>query len=108
MEEPSEKNLHRQDGSNTPSLAESKSRTPHEPLGSSPFPVLDPSPPKGGEAEAGGGCYRDGWRNKAGTQASGGPEASRLSSPPGTVPTEARHEGIIWYSWTGTGPGCYS
>ena len=37
MEEPSEKNLNRQEGSKTPPRAESKSHTPPEPLGSSPF-----------------------------------------------------------------------
>ena len=82
MEVPPEKNLHKREGSRTPSLAESRIRTPPGPLGWSPFLVLDSSPPKGGGAEAGEGCYRDGERNKAWTQASGGPEVSRLSPLP--------------------------
>ena len=63
-------------------MAESKSRTPHGPLGSSPFTVLGPGSPEGGRAEAGEGCYQDGWRNKARSQASGGPEVSRPPSQP--------------------------
>ena len=76
MEELSEKNLHWQEGSKMPSRAESKSHTPPESLGSSPFPGRDLSPQKGGKAEVGEECYRDGKRDKARTQAGGGPEVS--------------------------------
>ena len=50
MEELSEKNIHRREGSKTPSRAESKSHTPPEPLGLSPFPGRDPSPQKMGRS----------------------------------------------------------
>ena len=99
MEELLEKNLHRREeqdkpmltpsmtrrqkeGSRMSSMAESKSHTPHGPLGSSPFTVLDPGSPEKGGAEAGEGCCQDGWRNKARIQASGGPEVSRPPSQP--------------------------
>ena len=76
MEEPLEKNLHRREeqdkpmqtssmtrgqteGSRMSSMAESKSRTPPVPLGSSTFTVLDPGSPKKSGAEAGEGCYQD-------------------------------------------------
>ena len=91
MEEPSEKNLHRREGSKTPSRAESKSHTPPEPLGLSPFPGCDPSPQKGSGAEEGEGCHRDGKRNKARTQAGGGP-----ASPPWESSTPRRGTGDHW------------
>ena len=89
MEESFEKNLHHREESRTPSLVECKTHKPPGPLGSSPFSVLDPSPPKGGGAEAREGCYQDGKRNKAGAQASGGPELSR-PSPPSREPSTGR------------------
>ena len=88
-EKPLEENPHQREGSRAPSRLEGKTHHPPGPLGSSPFSVQNPNPPKGGGDEAREGGHLDGERNKSGAQASGGPELSR-PSPPSREPSTGR------------------